>query len=314
MTRPDQTATVDVLSEVAEAFRLRGSMSGIMSVSPPWSFAVRKSDHAALLVVTRGRVSFELEGVKGSALELSAGDVVATPHGHSCIIRDDPRTPVRAADELSSESCPGFGTSPGAHTEFIGLCCELAGGRTNPVLRVLPPLIHCPGSDGRVAHGLEPTIRLLAIESAAPAPGRTTVLNRLAEVVFIQLIRTWIANMPASEGCWMKALTDPQLAGALEAIHAEPAGSWTLASLAARARMSRSSFAARFKHVVGETPMEYVTRWRIQRATTLLDSSDLPLKEIVASSGYASEAAFRTMFKRWVGESPGSYRDRARPA
>lgn len=312
MSVAERAAPVDVLSEVTEAFRLRGSMSGVMSVSPPWGFAVPRSDHAALLVVTRGRVSFEMEGVTGSALELAAGDVVGTPHGHACIIRDDPRTPVHAADEMTSERCPGFGTSPGAHTEFIGLCCELAGGRTNPVLRALPPLIHCPGSDGRVAHGLEPTIRLLAIESSATTPGRTTVLNRLAEVVFIQLIRSWIANMPAGEGNWLRALTDPQLAGALEAIHAEPARAWTLESLAAGVHMSRSSFAARFKSLVGETPMEYLTRLRMQRAATLLDSSDLPLREIVASSGYASEAAFRTVFKRWAGESPGSYRERAR--
>jgi AraC-like DNA-binding protein len=303
---------VDVLSDVVEAFRLRGSMSGIVSISPPWGFAVPRSDRAALLVVTRGRVSFEMEGVTRSALELAPGDVVAAPHGSACIVRDDPRTPVRAADEMSG-SCPGFGTAPGGHTEFIGLCCELAGGRTNPVLRALPPLIHCPGSDGRVAHGLEPTIRLLAIESGGSTPGRTTVLNRLAEVVFIQLIRTWIAGSAPGERSWLRALNDPQLAGVLEAIHAKPAAPWTLAALAARARMSRSSFAGRFRDVVGETPMDYLTRWRVQRATQLLDSSDLPLKQIVASSGYASEAAFRTVFKRWVGESPGSYRDRVRP-
>jgi AraC-like DNA-binding protein len=304
----------DVLSQVAEAFRLRGSMSGIKSVSPPRGFAIPKSDHAALLVVTRGRVSFEMPGVTASPIELAPGDVVAVPHGHACIIRDDPRTPVRAANEMSDDACPGFGVSHGGQTEFIGLCCELAGGRTNPVLRVLPPLIHCPGSDGRVTHGLEPTIRLLAVESAGATPGRTTILNRLAEVVFIQLIRSWIETREGRDGCWLHALTDPQLAGALEAIHAEPAARWTLESLATRARMSRSSFAARFKTVVGETPMEYVTRWRMHRAASLLDSSDLPLKEIVATSGYASEAAFRTVFKRWAGESPGSYRERARPA
>ena len=306
--------TGDVLSQVAEAFRLRGSMSGIMSVSPPWGFAMPKSDHAALLVVTRGRVSFEMPGVTDAAIELAPGDVVAVPHGHACIIRDDPRTPVNLVDEMGADSCPGFGVSHGGQTEFIGLCCELAGGHGNPVLRVLPPMIHCPGSDGRVGHGLEPTIRLLAVESAGSTPGRTTILNRLAEVIFIQLIRSWIETRGTGAGCWLHALTDPQLAGTLEAIHAEPAARWSLESLATRARMSRSNFAARFKSVVGETPMEYVTRWRMHRAAALLDSSDLPLKEIVATSGYASEAAFRTVFKRWAGESPGSYRERARPA
>jgi AraC-like DNA-binding protein len=289
-------------------------MSGIMSVSPPWGFAIPRSDRAALLVVTRGRVSFEMPGVTNAAIELAPGDVVAAPHGHPCIIRDDPHTPVGPADEMASDSCPGFGVAGGGQTEFVGLCCELAGGRTNPVLRVLPPIIHCPGSDGRVAHGLEPTIRLLAVESAGANPGRTTILNRLAEVVFIQLIRSWIDTREAREGCWLHALADPKLAEALGAIHAEPAAPWTLETLASRSRMSRSSFAAHFKTVVGETPMAYVTRWRMHRAADLLDSSALPLREIVASSGYASEAAFRTVFKRWAGESPVSYRDRARPA
>ena len=314
METQDSSPAGDVLSQVTEAFRLRGSMSGVMSVSPPWGFSIPRSDRAALLVVTRGRVSFEMPGVTTGAIEMAPGDVIAAPHGNACIIRDDPHTPVRSADEMSADPCPGFGVAGGGQTEFVGLCCELAGGRTNPVARALPPLIHCPGSDGRVAHGLEPTIRLLAVESAGTTPGRTTILNRLAEVVFIQLIRSWIDTRDAREGCWLHALADPHLADALSAIHAEPAAPWTLESLAGRSRMSRSSFAARFKTVVGETPMAYVTRWRMHRAADLLDTSDLPLREIVASSGYASEAAFRTVFKRWAGESPASYRDRARPA
>src|SRR5207245_7889210 len=127
------------------------------------------------------------------------------------------------------------------------LCCELAGGRTNPVLRVLPRLIHCPGSDGAVARWLEPSVRLLAMESASSSPGRTTILNRLAEVVFIQLIRTWLDSLPASEGGWLRALTDPQLAPAIEAIHSDPGKPWSLVSLASRVNMSRSAFAMRFK-------------------------------------------------------------------
>ena len=119
-------------------------------------------------------------------------------------------------------------------------------------------------------------------------------------------VRSWIDTREAREGCWLHALADPQLADALSAIHAEPAAPWTLESLAGRSRMSRSSFAARFKTVVGETPMAYLTRWRMHRAADLLHTSDLPLRDIVASSGYASEAAFRTVFKRWAGESPAS--------
>ena len=238
---------------------------------------------------------------------------MALPHGHPYSIRDAPRTPVRPANRLCP--CGGSRFQPrGGQTEFISICCELAGGHVNPVLRLLPPLIHCRGGDAGVARWLEPTVRLLAVESASTTPGRETILNRLAEVVFIQLIRTWIDSLPEGEGGWLRALTDPQLAGALEAIHSDPGAPWSLASLAARANMSRSAFAARFKSVVGDTALGYLTQWRMQRAAALLESSDIPLKEIVASSGYASEAAFRIAFRKWSGASPGSYRTRARPA
>lgn len=304
--------SVDVLSQVAEAFRLRGSCSGVIGVSPPFGFAMPRSDHASLFVLTRGRVYFELEGGKRGALELAPGDVVALPHGHAFTVRDSPGTPVRSVAEIGGCSGPRHHVAPGAQTEFVGLRCELAGGRANPMLRVLPPLIHCPGNDGRVARWLEPTVRLLTVESASSTPGRTTVLDRLAEVVFIQLIRSWVEGLPPGKGGWLRALSDPQLSSVLEAIHSEPGKSWSLVSLAERANMSRSAFAVRFKQVIGETPLEYLTRWRMQRATDLLETSEAPLKEIVSTSGYASEAAFRTAFRRWIGESPASYRNRAR--
>ena len=202
--------------------------------------------------------------------------------------------------------------APGGDTAFLGLCCELAGGRANPVRDVLPPLIHLPATDGATAGWLEPTVRLLAMESVSHTPGRSIVLNRLAEVVFVQLIRVWIDRLPAGEGGWLRALKDAQLASAMQAMHTAPGEAWTLESLAERASMSRSAFAARFKAVVGETPLDYLTRWRIQRAMSLLEQGNVPLKEIVSRSGYASEAAFRTVFKSRVGESPGSYRTRVR--
>jgi AraC-like DNA-binding protein len=306
-------ATTDVLSQVAEAFRLRGSCIGACSHTGPWAHSIPRSDYAGLLVVTRGRIYFELEGARHAPLDLAPGDVVALPHGHGFTIRDDPGTPL---DTAHDRGCfvSGKPSARGGQTEFIALRCELVGGRANPVLRVLPPLVHCPGSDGSVARWLEPTVHMLAAEITSTSPGRTTILNRLAEVVFIQLIRVWLEGQPEGRGGWLRALEDPQLATALEAIHAEPGEPWTVATLARRANMSRSSFADRFRSLVGETPLDYLTRWRMQRAARLLESDELPLKEIVASSGYASEAAFRTMFKRWVGESPGSYRGRARPA
>lgn len=310
-------AAFDVLSDVAEAFRLRGSCSGTFTLSAPWGYSVPKSENAALLVVTRGRVFLELDAPKRRTLELVSGDVVALAHGHACNLRSDARTPLRPIEEIE-ERC-GLAPEPPRNggradvagrgqTEMIALCCELVSGRANPLLGALPPLIHCPGSDGSVARWLDPTVRLLAAESASTTPGRATILNRLAEVVFIQLIRAWVASRPESDGGWLGALRDPQLGAALAAIHSEPGASWTVASLASRASMSRSAFAQRFRAVVGETPFDYVTRWRVQHAARLIDEGHVPLKEIVSISGYASEAAFRTVFRKWVGVTPGRYR------
>lgn len=304
------SAETDVLSQVTEVLRLRGSVSGLFTLPSPWGYAMPRTGHAKLLVVTRGRVHFEMTVGTRRAVELSPGDVIALPHGHPYVIRDDPRTPVVPLPD----PCPkaGFGAQRTGQTEFVGLMCELAGGQSNPLLRVLPPFIHAPGSDGKVARWLEPTVRLVAAESNGCTPGRTTVLDRLAEVAFIQIIRAWLEGLPDGEGGWLRALRDPQLAPAIEAIHGSAGAAWTVSTLATQAGMSRSAFAARFKTLVGETPLEYLTRWRMQRAAALLETDAAPLKEIVASSGYASEAAFRTVFKKWLGESPGSYRARAR--
>ena len=182
---------------------------------------------------------------------------------------------------------------PGAQTEFIILRCALSGGCTNPLRAGLPRLLHLPGSDGAVARWLEPTVRLLALEGSAPPTGRTTVLDRLAEVILIHLIRAWLDRQSPECGGWLRAITDSQLARALAAFHAEPGHPWTIESLAQAAGMSRSAFAARFKALTGQTPLDYLTEWRVQQAKALLEAAEQPLKQIVASLGYASEAAFR---------------------
>ena len=138
------------------------------------------------------------------------------------------------------------------------------------------------------------------------------VLNRLAEVVFIHLLRAWLDGQSPRCGGLLRAATDVQLTGAFAAFHADPGKSWTLETLADAARMSRSAFAARFKLLTGETPLEYVTTWRVQQAKVLLDEGRTPLKQIVASLGYQSEAAFRAAFKKRVGATPGEYRAQLR--
>jgi len=308
---PPLSSSSDVLSQVLDAFRLRGSVSAQIAVRGPWGYAFPESRDLGLLVVTRGRVFFEMTAVGNGGLELAPGDVVAIPNGDAFSLRDAPGTPLVPITETGT--CAGGRVeTPGAQTEFIVLRCELSGGCSNPVRRTLPRLIHCAGSDGRAGRWLEPTVRLLALEAAAPQTGRSLVLNRLAEVVFIHLVRAWLDSQSPRCGGLLRAMSDPQLAGAFAAFHADPGKSWTLETLAAAAGTSRSSFAARFKLLVGETPLDYVTSWRVRQAQTLIEEGRTPLKQIVASLGYASEAAFRIAFKKRVGETPGEYRAQVR--
>jgi AraC-like DNA-binding protein len=300
-------APQDALSLVLDGFRLRGSVSAQVAARSPWGFSVAAHSEFGLLVITRGRVSFDMAGVDDGQLELATGDVVAMPSGDAFTVRDRPDSPVVPITE--AVPCSEMRLAmPGAQTEFIILRCVLSGGCSNPLRAGLPRLIHLSGSDATATRWLEPTVRLLALEAAAPATGQTTVLDRLAEVILVHLIRAWLDGQSSECGGWLRALSDPQLGRALAAFHAAPGRAWTIESLAAEAVMSRSAFAARFKALTHETPLEYVTAWRMRRAMTMIETGEQPLKSIVASLGYASEAAFRTAFKRHAGQTPGAYR------
>src|SRR5580765_2309077 len=160
----------DVLSQVLEAFRLRGSMSAQVAARAPWGFSVPQCADLGLLVVLRGRISFALDGAEHGALELATGDVVALPGGDAFTLRDAPGSPVIPITEAVPCQEPRL-SMPGAQDEFIVLRCKLSGGCTNPLRAGLPRLLHLPGSDGAVARWLEPTVRLLALESGASPTG-----------------------------------------------------------------------------------------------------------------------------------------------
>ena len=130
----------------------------------------------------------------------------------------------------------------------------------------------------------------------------------MCDVLFIQAVRAFIANLKDCDRSWLRALKDPHIGLAIGTIHRYPEVSWTVGSLATHVCMSRSAFAANFKNLVGVPPLHYLTRVRMHKATSLLRSSRDNLKQIAAQVGYESEAAFSNAFKRWSGKSPGEYR------
>jgi AraC-like DNA-binding protein len=156
---------------------------------------------------------------------------------------------------------------------------------------------------------LDSTLQAIACETASNRPGAEMMITYLSNILFIQAIRAHLISLKQREdGGWLRALLDPQLSVTLAAIHRHPEKDWTVDSLAKQVNLSRSTFAARFKGLVGEAPLQYVTRWRMYQAAKLLRSSHCTLAELAGYVGYESEAAFSKAFKRHMGQAPGEYR------
>jgi AraC-like DNA-binding protein len=257
-------------------------------------------------------------------LLLTSGDLVALPHGHEHVLRD-----VDGSDVVSLQSlldCTDASErrqqarqlrvgGEGAVTTLVSGSINFEDRRNNPLLAVLPPVIPLLGEAGRSVPWLESTLQFIACEATARRPGAQTVISRLADILFIQIVRGHLAALGEATGDgpgWLGALAEPQIGAALSLVHQRPEQSWTVASLAQRVGMSRSAFASRFTRLVGEPPLHYVTRWRMQKAAGLLREGRSTLAEIAEQVGYESETAFSKAFKRAVGSSPGAYRRASR--
>jgi AraC-like DNA-binding protein len=179
------------------------------------------------------------------------------------------------------------------------------------LVSLLPGLINVDNWSLSELEWMHGTLRSMAGEARELRAGGETIITRLADILVIQAIRTWIAQDPAARTGWLGALRDQRVGRALALIHGEPERGWTVASLAEEAAMSRSAFAARFTALVGEPPMHYLTRWRMQVAVTRLSEDDTPLAVLANDLGYQSEAAFNRAFKRFAGMTPGAARRRA---
>ncbi|MGH0343958.1 AraC family transcriptional regulator [Sinorhizobium meliloti] len=142
----------------------------------------------------------------------------------------------------------------------------------------------------------------------APALGADAAISRLFELLFIHALRAYVEDDGSPKRGWLAAMSDPRLKPVIEAIHADPAEDWTVDVLARTAGMSRSAFALRFKSVLEQTPLEYLTSWRVRCASAMLLKSSAPISDIARKSGYGSDAAFNKVFKRVTGQTPAKFK------
>ncbi|MBK6918778.1 MAG: AraC family transcriptional regulator [Deltaproteobacteria bacterium] len=309
---PDWTASADPLGEALHFLRLSGMFYCRSELRAPWGLTMPAFANALWFhVITQGECT--LEGKHIGALKLRTGDFVLVPHGDGHRLRSDRRAPTPNVVELPQRMLSSAYSllEHGGHGAATTLVCGVVRfdePAAHDLVAMLPAAIHLDGTGSSYADWMAGTLRLMADEARALRPGGETIITRLADVLVIQAIRSWLARDAGGAGGWIAALRDPQIGRAVLGIHREPDRAWTVGELAALAGMSRSSFAAHFNARVGEPPMAFVTRVRMRMAAALLGGQDAGLADLAGRLGYRSEAAFNRAFKRVIGTTPGAHR------
>jgi len=291
----------------------------------PWSVTTPDSCQLAQVLPLRTEhvIPFHVVASGGCWLEmrergliwLSEGDAVLFPYGDSHRLGGRVTTsPVQVGELLPSlpwDDIPviEYGGSGDGTSIICGFlqCDELL---FHPILRHLPILLHVSPDATPADNWLASTIRHTATEASKPLPGSRSMLSRLTELMFVEILRKHMQGLSADEVGWFAALNDPVAGAGLKYLHAMPLHDWSVGSLARQIGVSRTVLAERFKHFLGQPPMQYVVRWRLQLAAQNLKLSDSPIKTIAGRAGYESEAAFSRAFKRHFGLPPGDWRRR----
>ena len=296
----------DVLSDVLGTVRLQGAVFGSLDLSPPWGLAAAPRDQFIFHIVARGQCWFEMEGAPPT--HVSTGDVLVLAPRRAHVLRDAPGSPAIPIEQviarLMANRCA---PDPGA----MQLVCGGFRVDDSGLLDALPPVIHTHELATDAGPWLAQTVKLLAFESANDFPGAATVVARVVDALFVYVIRSVLSKVPEQQASWLRGLVTPKIGDALRLIHQDPAKEWSVATLAREVGMSRSAFAERFTETVGQSPMQYLIHWRVQKAANLLRTGDAGVDEIAARVGYESGVAFAKAFKRAMGRTPGAYRKEA---
>jgi AraC-like DNA-binding protein len=320
----------DTLSDVLRSIRLTGVVFFAVDASAPW---VAEAPPGSVIgphimpgvehvieyhVITEGSCWAGLPGEP--ALRLEAGDVIVFPQADAHVLSSAPgmrgRPDAMLQATTSASRLPIAMSLTGNGSERVKIICGFLGCDArpfNPLLAALPRVLHARGA-GEGSSVLRHLVELAVSESAAPKAGGECVLSRLSELLFVEIVRRYVATLPDECAGWFAGLRDEQVGRALARIHERPEQSWTIEDLAKEVGMSRSTLAERFAALVGVPPMQYLAQWRIQLSASLLRSSSAGLAEIADRVGYGSEAALSRAFKRLVGVAPAAYRQRERSA
>jgi AraC-like DNA-binding protein len=318
---------MDVLSEVLKVVKLEGAIYYNAEFTAPWSLRAPPSSvlaphfapgggHVIIYhLLTEGRGFAGLE--HGSRIPLTAGDIVIFPHGDSHIMGNGAGVePVDQERELHRILAHGLKLArTGGGGEVTKLVCGYMScdpQLSRVFLGGLPAVLKVNARDGAAGQWLESSIQFSVQEADASRAGGEAVLAKLSELLFVETLRRYVAALPQEQTGWLAGARDPEVGKTLALMHRHPSQPWTIADLAREVGLSRSVLAERFRHYLGEPPMSYLTRWRLQLGAQMLKSSSRSVAEVAAEVGYESEAAFNRAFKREYLFPPARFRSESR--
>ena len=313
---------MDALSETLRVVRLVGAIFINAKFTEPWCYQSPSADAAAPLLepgaervvifhlITEGECHVEIGDEP--PVRLTAGDVVVFPQGHAHRMCSQPGVPpakgARLDQVLSRRPRQLIYGGGGRATRLV--CGYLACDRrlAEMLLTGLPTLLRVNVRGSNAGAWLEASVRYALAEARSPRPGGAGVLSKLAEVLFIEVLRLYVNRQSEGRTGWLAGVGDRIVGAALNQLHAHPAHAWTLDELANEAHTSRSVLAERFQHLVGSSPMQYLTQWRMLLAANLLTRSNAPLARIAEDVGYQTDTAFSRAFRREFGAPPATWR------
>jgi AraC-like DNA-binding protein len=315
---------MDALSETLRVVQLIGAIFINARFSAPWCYLSPRADSAAPLLepgaervvifhlITQGECFVEMDAA--APVRLTAGDAVVFPEGHAHRMTSQPGVPPARGASLEAvlsrrpRQLAYGGNGPVTRLVCGYLACDTRLARL--LLAGLPPMVRVNVRGSDVGAWLEASVRYALAEARSPRPGGAGVLAKLAEVLFIEVLRLYMNEAAEGRTGWLAGVRDRIVGAALAVMHKNPAHAWTLDELARAAGTSRSVLAERFQQLVGSSPIQYLTRWRMLVASNLLSRSNASMSRIAEAVGYQTDTAFSRAFRREFGAPPAAWRRR----
>lgn len=324
--------SVDVLSDALRGIRLAGATFFLVEADHPWAAEAPAASTLAPALVSGARhvISYHAivrgscwGGLLGQApVPIAAGDVLILPQGDAYALRTRPDVhgtmPIDATlsffRAMAAHALPPVVRTSNVVAHQLEIVCGFLvcdALHDSPVLAALPRMLVVRGTDPQRSERLDQLIDYAVRETRELAAGGDCVLTRIGELIFVEAVRRHLAADVEENAGWLAGLRDPVVGRALALLHARPGEPWTVERLAGEVGRSRSALAERFSALVGQPPMQYLSRWRIQLAVRRLDQSHVKIAALALELGYESEAAFSRAFKQATGVPPSRWRGRA---